>query len=135
MRSIFIFIFLLCFVAIHAQKKADTIQLVQKTARLYDLEFTEAEADSLLGNLYSNMQLYKGMHKSMLSNSVPFPFAFNPVPNGMDFNKPMQSTSLPVRSDIQMPANKNNLAFFYSINNIWCNGFCSRVIQNTGNEI
>jgi len=112
MRSIFISIILLCSVAVHAQKKADTIQLVQKTARLYDLEFTEAEADSLLGNLYSNMQLYKGMHKSMLSNSVPFPFAFNPVPNGMDFNKPMQSTSLPVRSDIQMPSNKNNLAFF-----------------------
>ncbi len=112
MRSFFIFTFLLFFAAGNAQKKADTIQLVQKTARLYDLEFTDAEADSLLGNLYSNMQLYKGMHKTTPANNIPFPFAFNPVPNGMNFNKPMLSTSLPVRSDMQLPANKNNLAFF-----------------------
>ena len=95
-----------------AQTKKDSIQIVRNTAALYDLDFNEAEADSMLGNVYNYMQLYKGLHKTMPSNDIPFPFAFNPLPQGMNFIRTPQTVSLPFRADIQMPANKNDLAFY-----------------------
>jgi Asp-tRNA(Asn)/Glu-tRNA(Gln) amidotransferase A subunit family amidase len=95
-----------------AQTKPDTIKLVQSTVRLFDLEFSEAEADSLIGNLSVYNQLYKGMHKTLPDNSIPFPFAFNPVPYG--YSKPitLQTVSLPYRADARLPVNKNELAFY-----------------------
>ena len=35
-------------VSAQAQTKADTIQLIRNTVKLYDLDFTDAEADSML---------------------------------------------------------------------------------------
>jgi len=66
-----------------AQTKNDSLQLIQKTAALYDLEFSNAEADSLLDNLNNYTQLIKGMHKTLPANDIPYPFAFNPVPYGV----------------------------------------------------
>ncbi len=63
-----------------AQTKADSIQLIRNTVKMYDLEFTDAEADSMLGNLNNYLLLYKGMHKTLPANDIPFPFAFNPAP-------------------------------------------------------
>ena len=50
--------------------------------KLYDLDFTEAEADSLLGSLRFNNSIYKGMHQTLPANDIPYPFAFNPLPFG-----------------------------------------------------
>ena len=33
------------------RSKADTIQLIRNTVKLYDLDFTDAEADSMLDNV------------------------------------------------------------------------------------
>ena len=112
MKSLFIFYFLLFSAIVQAQKKADTLQLIQNAAKLNDLEFTDAEADSMMSNVYGNLRLYKAMHKTLPANDIPFPFGFNPVPIGFDFYKPPQTISMPVRADIQMPKNKNDLAYF-----------------------
>jgi Asp-tRNA(Asn)/Glu-tRNA(Gln) amidotransferase A subunit family amidase len=95
-----------------AQTKTDTIKLVQQAVRLYDLEFTDAEADSLIGNLGFYNNLYKGMHKTLPENSIPFPFAFNPVPFGYSKPRTAQTVSLSYRADAQLPKNKNDLAFY-----------------------
>ncbi len=39
------------FFILKAQTKADSLQLIQNTVKLYDLDFTDAEADSMIGNL------------------------------------------------------------------------------------
>lgn len=95
-----------------AQTKKDTIQLIQNTVRLYDLDYTEAEADSMIGNLNNYYQLYKGMHKTLPANDLAFPFAFNPAPPGtrISTKKERLFWDLPLRTEL--PANKNELAFY-----------------------
>jgi Asp-tRNA(Asn)/Glu-tRNA(Gln) amidotransferase A subunit family amidase len=95
-----------------AQTKSDSLTLIQKTASLYDLEFSNAEADSLLDNLNNYTQLIKGMHKTLPTNDIPYPFAFNPVPYGTTKQRMSQTVSLPIRADIRLPKNKNDLAFY-----------------------
>jgi Asp-tRNA(Asn)/Glu-tRNA(Gln) amidotransferase A subunit family amidase len=95
-----------------AQTKSDSLTLIQKTASLYDLEFSNAEADSLLDNLNNYTQLIKGMHKTLPTNDIPYPFAFNPVPYGIIKQRMSQTVSLPIRADIRLPKNKNDLAFY-----------------------
>jgi len=95
-----------------AQTKSDSLTLIQKTASLYDLEFSNAEADSLLDNLNNYTQLIKGMHKTLPTNDIPYPFAFSPVPYGMIKQRMSQTVSLPIRADIRLPKNKNDLAFY-----------------------
>ena len=98
--------------ATFAQAKKDSIELIQKTASLYDLEFSMAEADSLLDNLNNYTQLIKGMHKTLPTNDIPYPFAFNPVPLGITHQRVSQKVSLPFRADIRLPKNRNDLAFY-----------------------
>jgi Asp-tRNA(Asn)/Glu-tRNA(Gln) amidotransferase A subunit family amidase len=95
-----------------AQTKSDSLTLIQKTASLYDLEFSNAEADSLLDNLNNYTQLIKGIHKTLPTNDIPYPFAFNPVPYGITKQRMSQKVSLPIRADIRLPKNKNDLAFY-----------------------
>jgi Asp-tRNA(Asn)/Glu-tRNA(Gln) amidotransferase A subunit family amidase len=108
----FTLLLLLLPLATFAQTKNDTISLIQKTAALYDLEFSNAEADSLIDNLNGYTQTIKGMHKTLPANNIPFPFAFNPVPYGMNKQKMNQTVSLPFVANIRLPKNKNDLAFY-----------------------
>ena len=99
-------------IATIAQTKKDSLELIQKTARIYDLEYSNAEADSLFDNLNNYTQLIKGMHKTLPTNDIPYPFAFNPVPYGIIKPRTPQTVSLPIRTDVQLPKNKNELAFY-----------------------
>ncbi|MES1218971.1 MAG: amidase [Bacteroidota bacterium] len=94
-----------------AQTKTDSLQLLRNMAKLYDLEFTVPEADSMLDGIKDYTALYKEMHRTLPTNDIPYPFAFSPAPYGY---------SIPVKQEkidwelpgIQLPANKNELAFF-----------------------
>jgi Asp-tRNA(Asn)/Glu-tRNA(Gln) amidotransferase A subunit family amidase len=108
----FLIILLLGPLTISAQTKKDTLELIQRAAALYDLEFSNAEADSLIDNLNGYTQTIKGMHKTLPANDIPFPFAFNPVPYGMAKQKMNQTVSLPFVANIRLPKNKNDLAFY-----------------------
>jgi len=107
---------LLLFIPVHcftnAQTKADTVHFLRQSAQLYDLDFTEPEADSMIGNVMANLQLYKAMHKTLPTNDIPYPFAFNPLPYGVLKQRMNQTVSLPIRADIRLPKNKNDLAFY-----------------------
>ena len=107
-----IFFLLLVSITTFSQTKKDSILLIQQTLKLYDLDFTENEADSMIRNLNQYYQLYKGMHRTLPANDIPNPFAFNPVPYGMKFPRTAQTVSMPIRADMQMPKNKNDLAFY-----------------------
>ena len=95
-----------------AQTKQDTIQQLINTAALFDLEYTNAEADSMIGNVRNNLQLFKGLHKTMPANDIPYPLAFSPVPFGKDVRRTAQTVVLPFTANIQLPKNKNDLAFY-----------------------
>ena len=112
MKSFLFIFFFSSSLIVFSQSRTDSIQLIRNTVKLYDLDFTEAEADSMLGNLNFNLQLYKGMHKTLPANDIPFPFAFNPVPIGMNFPRTPQTVSMPIRMDMRLPKNMNELAFY-----------------------
>jgi len=95
-----------------AQTKTDTIQQIRNNVKWYDLDFTEAEADSMMGSLNNYLFLYKSMHKTLPANDIPYPLAFNPAPLGMRVSSKKEKIYWDVPSQVQLPANKNDLAFF-----------------------
>ena len=95
-----------------AQTKADTVQFLRNTVKLFDLDFTDAEADSMMGTVYGRMQLYKNMHKILPTNDIPYPFAFNPLPFGEKVPTNQQKIVWDIPKNVSMPVNKNDLAFY-----------------------
>ena len=96
----------------NAQTHQDTIRMIRETTRLYDLDFTEEEADSMIGNINNYNFILKGMHRSMLSNDVPFPFAFHPAPAGMNISTKKEKLFWDIPLRTPLPADKNKLAFY-----------------------
>ena len=110
----YIFISLLClpFLSVKSQTRNDSVQLIRNTVKLYDLDFTDAEADSMIGNLNGYSLLYKGMHKTLPANDIPFPFAFNPAPPGMKISSKKEKITWDIPLRLELPANRNELAFY-----------------------
>src|SRR5689334_15763863 len=85
-----------------AQTRSDSTQFIRNSAKWYDLEFTEPEADSMMGNLSNYLLLYKSMHKNMPPNDLAYPFAFQPAPAGMKIStrKEKISWDIPLRTEL-----------------------------------
>jgi Asp-tRNA(Asn)/Glu-tRNA(Gln) amidotransferase A subunit family amidase len=112
MRYLFTAVLFTTITLAQAQTRTDSIQQIRNTVKWYDLDFTDAEADSLLGNVTGFYQLYKGMHKTLPTNDIPYPFAFNPAPAGMKAPDKIEKISWSIPSGIELPANRNDLAFY-----------------------
>ena len=112
MRILLSILFSFFFFCLQAQTKMDSIRLLQQTVQLYDLDFTEAELDSMIGGINSNLQLYKGLHRTMPANDVPYPFAFHPAPLGYKIPTKKIRINWNIPYSMELPANKNELAFY-----------------------
>ncbi len=112
MRILFALILTIGISLLHAQTKADTIKLLQQTVKLYDLDFTDDEADSMMGNVNGNLQVYRNMHKTLPVNSLPYPFAFNPAPPGTRIPTKKIKINWDIPYKMELPANRNDLAFY-----------------------
>lgn len=112
MKPLLSILFSILLISAQAQTKADSIQLIQQTVKLYDLEYTDAEVDSMLSSMNNNLQLYKGLHKTLPANDIPFPFAFNPAPAGMKIPTKKIKINWDIPFKVELPANKNDLAFY-----------------------
>ena len=112
MRFLLPAFFLAMQISLLAQTKSDSIQLIRNTVKLYDLDFTETEADSMLDNVKGFTENYKALHKTLPTNNIPYPFAFDPLPRGETIPTKQQKITWDISNNIQMPANKNELAFY-----------------------
>jgi Asp-tRNA(Asn)/Glu-tRNA(Gln) amidotransferase A subunit family amidase len=112
MRFLIFFFLLVISLISFSQTHSDTVQFLRNTAKLYDLDFTDAEADSMMGTVYGRMQLYKAMHKTLPTNDIPFPFAFNPLPFGEKIPGDQKKIVWDIPKNVQLPANKNELSFY-----------------------
>ncbi|HEV8506793.1 MAG TPA: amidase [Chitinophagaceae bacterium] len=112
MRSLIAVIFLIVPISLFAQTKNDSIKLIRNTVKLYDLNFTEPEADSMLDNVKDFTENYKALHKTLPTNDIPYPFAFNPLPHGESVPTKQEKIVWDISNNVQMPANKNELAFY-----------------------
>lgn len=95
-----------------AQTHQDTIKILQQTAALYDLNFSESEADSMIGNILQWKRTYVNMHKQLPKNNLAFPFAFNPAPAGFKIPVTQKKITWNIPSNVMLPANRNELAFY-----------------------
>lgn len=112
MKLLLTFILTGTLISLQAQTKADSLKLIQQSVNLLDLDFTDAEADSMIGSINGNFQLYKAMHRTLPTNDIPFPLAFNPAPAGMKIPKKQYKIYWDVPAKTELPANKNELAFY-----------------------
>ena len=104
-------IFLAFGIIVHSQTKTDSTQLIRNMAKLYDLEFTEQESDSMLDGVNFFTSLYKELHLTLPANNIPYPLVFDPVPRG--YPVPVIQNKIAWEfAGIQLPANRNELAFY-----------------------
>jgi len=82
------------------------------SAKLFDLSFTTKEIDTLYSDVIDNIANFKAMHNLPLANSVPLSMWQTPVLPGMHFNEVQKPILWKLDNTVQLPANKNDLAFF-----------------------
>jgi len=97
-----------------ASSAQDTISKadIPAAARLLDLKFTQKEIDTMYDGVKENLMGYRMMHKQTLNNNVPMSLWQSPVLPGMHFNEKQDPIKWDISSNVKMPENKNELAFY-----------------------
>ncbi|AKD57114.1 amidase [Spirosoma radiotolerans] len=93
-------------------KKPLTAGMVEVASKLFDLEFTAAERDSMLDNLNNARTNYEALRKIDLPNDIAPALYFNPLPAG--FIMPTGPSSFKASSSgkVALPTNRDELAFY-----------------------
>lgn len=89
-----------------------TVEIVKQAEKIMGLEFTPAEADSMLAELNDNRKNFEDNRKVELKNEVSPALIFNPLPVGFEFDKSKSSFKPSDLQAIKMPSDKNELAFY-----------------------
>ncbi|HET9278336.1 MAG TPA: amidase, partial [Flavitalea sp.] len=95
----------------------DSIQQINEWVKWYDLDFSLAESDSMLGEVRDFSELYKKMHTRLPANNIPFPLSFQPAPYGFIIPQKQQKIDWNIPKNTIITGNNNELAF-YSISQL-----------------
>ena len=93
----------------------DTItnkQDIKAAANLFDIQFSNAEVDSMFGDVKDNQKLFQSMHRYDLNNNVPLSLWQTPVLPGMGLNKKQEPVKWEMPESVVMPKQKDDLAFY-----------------------
>ncbi len=91
-----------------AQKKYPTADIEP----YYDLNFTQAERDSLFKGLEDYQKSYQAIHQYKLKNSTPMSVVFDPIPMGMQIETIQKPIDWGLPATVNIPSNKEALAFY-----------------------
>lgn len=80
--------------------------------KIIGIDFTQAEADSMLPALNDQLKNYENMRKVDLPNRIPLAYEFNPIPAGVTFEKGKKPFKTSDYSKTVMPTEINQLAFY-----------------------
>ena len=83
-----------------------------KTAKVFDLSFTQKEIDTLYSDVVDNLGNLKAMHNLSLNNNVPLSLWQTPILPGMQFDKKQHPIHWNLPKNISLPKNSNDLAFY-----------------------
>lgn len=105
---------LCCAVCIISCNKSDQIKNADLKAfeRLTGLVYTEMERDSLIEGLGVALEDYEINRKTSVENSVAPKLLFDPRPIGYENNTKQQEIKWNIPSDVEMPRNIDELAFY-----------------------
>jgi Asp-tRNA(Asn)/Glu-tRNA(Gln) amidotransferase A subunit family amidase len=112
MRIIFTSLLLSFGLLVSAQDTSIQKKDLISASKLFDLSFTTKEIDTLYSDVVDNLANYKAMHNLPLANSVPLSMWQTPVLPGMHFNSVQKPILWKLDNTVQLPANKNDLAFY-----------------------
>lgn len=89
-----------------------TKENIENAEKLINLNFTNAERDSMLGYLEEQKSNYDKIRNVELNNSVMPSLLFNPIPVGFKFPQELADVKFSDYSNTKMPVNKDELAFY-----------------------
>ena len=109
----FFWICLALFVGAEAQAQ-DTLSKkdIPAAARLFDLNFTQKEIDTMYAGVKENVTVFQRMHQQSLNNSTQPAFAHSAILPGMQFNTKQEKIDWGIPKNVSLPANKNELAWY-----------------------
>lgn len=111
MRNMLIAFAVLAFYSGSAQDSIRQSDL-RSAAKLMDLTYTQKELDTMYAGVMENFENYRIMHKEHLDNNVPMSLWQNPVLPGMRFNTKQEIINWNIPTNISLPKNKSDLAFY-----------------------
>lgn len=113
MRKLYLFILLLLQVGAIAQQADSITRTDIKTAgKLFSINFTEAEVDSMYFTIRQRNLQYNRRYNLKLDNSVPMSLWQSPVLPGMQFETVQKQVKWDLPKNVSLPSNKNDLAFY-----------------------
>lgn len=92
----------------------DTIakQDIVSAAKLFDLQFTNKEVDTMYAGIKDNLKVYKDMHQSNINNSLPMSLWQSPLVPGLNIETKQHNIKWKFNKNIELPINRADLAFY-----------------------
>ena len=113
MRKLYLFILLLLQLGAIAQQADSITRTDIKTAgKLFSINFTEAEVDSMYFTIRQGNLQYNRRYNLKLDNSVPMSLWQSPVLPGMQFETVQKQVKWDLPKNVSLPSNKNDMAFY-----------------------
>ncbi len=109
-----IFIFLLSSQISFSQQTEKKIKKedIPNAEKIFGIEFTDAERDSMQDALNEQLGYYTNIHKIHLDNSIPPAILFNPIPAGFKFEQKQYPLKLSNYSHTKMPSKIDDLIYY-----------------------
>ncbi|MDO8995037.1 amidase [Sediminibacterium sp.] len=85
---------------------------IVSAAKLFDLKFTNKEVDTMYAGIKENITVYKNMHQTNLSNSIPMSNWQSPIVPGLQINTKQNKIKWSFNKNITLPTNRADLAFY-----------------------
>lgn len=85
---------------------------IPAAARLFDLNFTQKEIDSMYAGVKENVGVYQRMHKQTLANNIAPTLSHSAILPGMVFNEKQEKIDWNIPKNVVLPADKNELAWY-----------------------
>lgn len=104
-------LFLGAFIHQKLENQPITTNVIRHAQSLLGLDFTEAEADSMIFDVTDNRRNFEEIRKISINNEVAPAIAFNPLPIGFTFDKTPSKFIPSLTSVVKLPVNKSDLAF------------------------
>ncbi len=89
-----------------------TKNIIESAEKIIGLNFTDAERDSMTGDLLSQLKNYENIRSVNLQNSVPPSINFNPIPAGYKFPNLKNELIISDYSNTKMPDSIEQLAYY-----------------------
>ncbi|MDO8993712.1 MAG: amidase, partial [Daejeonella sp.] len=89
-----------------------TVSLIKQAQKIIGLDFSDAEADTMLQDLERRRKGYAALRKLNISNSIAPALNFNPLPAGYRFPDQANYFKVSAQQNIKLPADREKLSFF-----------------------